>query len=117
VVGFNGDRNKKTTSEYSEIFMQTRDFIIAHHGGVFASPHYRTWGVDVEACGRALAVGKYIYAPEAHVSHIWLGNRPDADETYRYERPYWQSDTQKMERRRAAGWPNDFDAVIGDGIE
>jgi GT2 family glycosyltransferase len=111
LVGFN-DWHKNGDKVVSTHYLMTRDFILQHHGGVAAVPHYRTWGPDVEACARARRAGLYAWAESAHVFHDWCGHDDDADETYRQAKPHWSADKELIKQRKAAGWPDDFEAII-----
>jgi hypothetical protein len=113
LVGFNDGRKDKRALAVH--YLMTRDFIIEHHGGVMAVPHYRSWGLDTEACQRAIAAGKYIKCLEAMVVHDWHG--PDGDETYRMGLEYRKNVKQIYERRRMAGFPDDFEPIIKKGCE
>lgn len=107
LVGFNGQWKD---SEMSFHYMMTRNFIVEHHGGVAAVPHYFTWGVDTEACKRAMLAGKYTKAMDAVVLHDWKG--PHGDDTYRMgaER---RGETKKIYyARERQKFPNDFEPII-----
>jgi GT2 family glycosyltransferase len=108
LIGFNGQWKDSVMSFH---YLMTRKFMIEHHGGVAAVPHYFTWGVDTEACKRAMRAGKYKKAMDAIVLHDWQG--PDGDETYRMgaER---RRETKKIYGGRAKhGFPDDFERIIG----
>ena len=107
LVGFNA-RWKKTDVSFH--YMMTRDFIIEHHGGVAAIPHYSSWCVDSEACERAMRAGKYVRALDAIVLHEWLG--PDGDETYRIAKARRTPNKDLFFRRQEQGFPDDFDPIL-----
>lgn len=107
LVGFNANWKK---TDYSFFYLMTRDFIIEHHGGVAAVPHYFTWGLDTEACERAMRVGKYYKALDAVVLHDWQG--PYGDETYRMGRARRAETKELYKRREELGFPNDFEPII-----
>jgi glycosyltransferase involved in cell wall biosynthesis len=111
LVGFN-DGVKRGDAQWSTHYLMTRDFISEYQGGVAAVPHYRTWCVDTEACERARRARRYIWASDARVDHDWHGNDPDADETYRKARQYWQQDKDLFKYRQSIGFPDDFEAII-----
>ena len=110
LVGFNDGRKNGNVAN-STHYLMTRDFIIQHHGGVMAVPHYTAEMIDLEACERAKKAGKYIWAENAHVYHDWQGG-PYGDETYRLA---WdrRGDNQKLyEERKAKGFPDDFPSIL-----
>lgn len=111
LVGFNDER-KNGDEKNATHYLMSRDFIIHYHGGVMAVPHYRSWGVDPETCERARRAGKYYWCKDVSVTHDWHGYDKDADETYRLARPTWNADLELYEKRRVAGFPDDFPAVI-----
>lgn len=101
LVGMNADWKK---SDYSFFYLMTRDFIVEHHGGVAAVPVYRYWGVDTEACERAMAVGKYIKTEARVCVHhrdkkgLPLDMRKEVKAIYN--------------ARKAAGFPDDFERIL-----
>lgn len=107
LVGFNDIHKQNGTATH---FLATRNYLVQHNGGVIACPHYMVEGVDVEAIERARKAGKYIYAQDAKIEHIWNGAKPDK---YYQEGLKWigRSRRQIIERRKT-GWPNDYEAVI-----
>lgn len=107
LVGFNA-KWKKTDLSFH--YMMTRDFIIEHHGGVAAVPHYESWCVDSEACERAQQAGKYYKALDSIVLHDWKG--PDGDETYRLAHERRPKNKDLYFQRQAAGFPNDFPPIL-----
>jgi GT2 family glycosyltransferase len=113
LVGFNDRRKDKKALAVH--YMMTRDFIVEHHGGVMAVPHYKSWGLDTEACQRAIAAGKYIKCLEAIVIHDWRG--PSGDDTYRMGLEYRKNVKELYEAREAAGFPDDFEPIIKKGRE
>ena len=91
-------------------FLVTRDFLVEHMGGVIACPHYRTDYVDVETSDRAIAAGKFAKARNAFVKHNWIGRQPD--KFFIESRPDRVKSKARYEARKAAGYPNDYQAVI-----
>lgn len=109
--GLVGLRSKKEGIQtLSAFYMMTRDFILKHHGGVAAIPHYTSWYVDAEACGRAQLAGCYTKTSTVVVRHDWYG--PDGDETYRLAQDRREANKAIYEARRAAGFPDDFEPII-----
>lgn len=107
LVGFNA-KWKKTDLSFH--YMMTRDFIIKHHGGVAAVPHYESWCVDSEACERAKAAGKYYKALDSVVLHDWKG--PDGDETYRIAHTRRQVNKELYFQRLKNGFKDDFEPIL-----
>ena len=106
-IGFNDDRSQKYFATH---YMMRREFIIKHHGGVAAIPHYTASFVDLEASLRAQRASEYAYLPGAHVTHIWKG--PDADECYRLGDARLAENRALFERRKAEGFPDDFEPIL-----
>lgn len=88
---------------YSIFYIMTRDFIVQHHGGVAAVPHYKVWGVDTEACDRAMAAGQYYKTQQQCVVHHHAG-LPSEEQRRETKRIY--------NARRAAGFPDDFERIL-----
>lgn len=107
LVGFNDLHKQPPMTTH---YMMTRKHMIEVNGGVMACPHYVMENVDVEAIARAERAGKYIYAPDAIVEHLWNGRKPD--KYYLEAQRYRNKGRNMLEERRKAGWPNDFEAVI-----
>lgn len=94
-------------SKYSIFYTMRRDFIIQYHGGVAAVPHYKVWGVDTEACDRAMAAEQYIKTPKQCAIHHRKKYQPDnPPEEVRAEvkRIY--------KERKERGFPDDFERII-----
>lgn len=107
LVGFYAEWKQ---TEYSFHYLMTRDFMIEHHGGVAAVPHYFTWGVDTEACQRAMRAGKYIKAMDAIVLHDWRG--PHGDATYQMGAAHRAETKAMYSRRERLGFPDDFPSIL-----
>lgn len=88
---------------YSFFYLMTREFIIKHHGGVAAVPHYKVWGADTEACDRALAAGQYYKTPEQCVIHHRVGILPQSRRMIT---------KQIYNRRKAQGFPDDYERIL-----
>ena len=84
-------------------YLMTRDFIVKHHGGVMAVPHYTGWYLDWEACERARSAGKYFFAEQAKIVHDWNGS------AFRVK---CKKDARIFKMRRENGFPNDFAPII-----
>lgn len=107
LVGFNA---KWKQTEMAFFYLMTRQFMIEHHGGVAAVPHYFTWGLDTEACQRAIRAGKYYKALDAIVLHDWRG--PDGDETYTMGRARREETKEIYKQRELLDFPDDFEPII-----
>ena len=111
VVGFNDGHGDG--SDYSTHYLVSRRFITECLGGVIAWECYRHSFNDVEMSERAKAAGRYIWAKDAHVHHEhWLfGDRPK-DETDNKNLGGHPQSERIFQERQAAGFPNDYEAVI-----
>ena len=108
LVGFNDLH--KADPKCATHYLMTRNHLITVNGGVMTCPHYKTECVDVEACERAQAVNKYIYAENAIVEHVWNGRVPD--EYFLNNMRYSDKMRCLLDERRKMGYPNDFEAVL-----
>jgi hypothetical protein len=100
-------------SNVSTHYMMTREFIINHHGGVMAVPHYRSWGIDEEATSRAKKENQFFYAENSILEHRhFLWEKSKIDLTYSTAKTSHDYDVFICSIRRARSWPNDFEAVI-----
>jgi glycosyltransferase involved in cell wall biosynthesis len=110
LVGFNDGH---WGPELSTHYLMSRRFIVEVLGGVVAWPCYRHSFNDREANARAIAAGRYAWCENARVYHRhWLfGDRPQdgTDTRLLGEHPESQ---RKFDERQAAGFPNDYEAVI-----
>ena len=84
-------------------YLMTRDFMVEHHGGVMAVPHYSGWSLDIEAVERASRVGKYFFVEKARLVHDWHGSAT---------RIKCNRDKAIFEARKAVGFPDDFESII-----
>lgn len=92
-----------------------RQFCIDHLGGVCTYPAYNYYYVDNELNGRAKLTEKYIWCHESVVEHIHpgAGKRPrDFLDREREEQDFGTTDRIIFEKRKAAGFPNDFEPAI-----
>ena len=85
-------------------YLMTRDFVVKHHGGVMAIPHYDGWWLDVEASTRAKMANTFIHDIDANIKHDWKGT---AGAGGKYER-----NKAIYEARKRIGFPDDFKAII-----
>jgi hypothetical protein len=113
MVGFNdlsdwGKKNKLATH-----FLITRQCIIDVMGGCLAIPAYEHYFTDPEMNLRAQRAGCWAMADKAIVEHLshYNGKAPD-DECYAAARDSFARDQALYNKRKAAGFPNDFAAVI-----
>lgn len=111
LVGFNDGH---WTADLSTHYLMSRRFIVEVLGGVVAWDCYPHSFTDAEANERAKAAGRYVWCEEAIVRHEhWIfGDRPqDGTDTRELGR---HGEARAMfEARRAAGFPNDYEPVIG----
>jgi len=92
-----------------------RQFCIDHLGGVCTYPAYNYFYVDNELNERAKLAGRYIWCPESVVEHIHpgAGKRPrDFLDNERDAHNFGAIDRNIFEKRKAAGFPNDFEPAI-----
>jgi hypothetical protein len=107
LVGFNDCHKQPPMATH---YMMTKHHLVTVNGGVIACPHYMVENVEVEAIERAKRAGKYVYAYDAVVEHVWNGRHPDK---YFLDSMKWIGrGRRQLEERRKAGWPNDFEAVV-----
>jgi hypothetical protein len=108
-----GDPDQAPTWPWVSHYAMTREFIVRHHGGVLAIPHYHSWYTDVETCERAVRAGLFALTavPVTEHRHVSHGKAPD-DDTYRRGRQWHEMDRDVFIRRQRAGFPDDFEAVI-----
>lgn len=110
-IGINDGRSDG--SIMSTHYFMTREFIVQHHGGVMAIPHYRSWGLDEEATIRAKRANQFAYAERAVLEHRhWVWGKAEQDENYKRARPAHDYDIMICKMRESRGFPDDFEAVI-----
>lgn len=105
LIGFRSGRRK----DWADHYMMTRDFMIEHHGGVAAIPHYTAWCLDDEAVLRARRAKQFIKAWDAVVIHK-QGERHD--EGFRLNEERIEANRQIYYRREKAGFPDDFEPIL-----
>jgi glycosyltransferase involved in cell wall biosynthesis len=110
LVGFNDGH---WGPELSTHYLMSRRFIVEVLGGVVAWDCYRHSFNDREANARAVAAGRYAWCENARVYHRhWLfGDRPQDQTDTRLLGEHPESQ-RKFDERQAAGFPNDYEAVI-----
>ena len=112
MIGFNDlaqDGHKLATH-----YAVSRRFAVEHFGGVLVCPQYQHYFIDNEATARGKRAGRYVWAQNSVVEHrhpAWRKAQPDA--LYASRAPLMTGDQALFQRRRAAGFPDDFEAVIG----
>lgn len=92
-----------------------RQFCIDHLGSVCTYPAYNYFYVDNELNDRAKLSGRFIWCPESVVEHIHpdVRKRPrDFLDRERQEHNFISIDRKIFEKRKAAGFPNDFEPAI-----
>lgn len=111
MVGFNMRKpNPPSPNKTPYHYMMTRDFMIRHHGGVAAVPHYKTWCVDSEAYERARHVGKYAKAEGAFVEHEPIIS--DDDIGYRMGVERRRESKNIYYKRKRLNFPDDFAPIL-----
>lgn len=100
--------------KYAPHYMASRRFTRDHLGGLMAPPVYRAWWFDREVCEIAQEVSSYAPAWDAIAKHY----HPDftdtpMDETYQEAWPDHDRDKKVYLHRKAAGFPIDYDGVLG----
>ena len=103
----------QTSAAYAAHYVFSREFIVKHHGGVMAVPHYRSWYCDLEARKRADRAGAYAAPPGAmwYHNHVVFDRAPD-DETYQRGKRWRAIDQQVYRERMDAGFPDDFEPIL-----
>lgn len=110
MVGFNDGH---WGEELSTHYLMSRRFIIEVLGGVVAWPQYRHSFNDLETTERARRAGRYAWCEQARVYHEhWLFGDRSQDETDKRRLPDHPADERHYKQRKAAGFPNDYEAVI-----
>jgi glycosyltransferase involved in cell wall biosynthesis len=111
MIGFNDlaqDGNKLATH-----YAVSRRFAVEQFGGVLVCPQYRHYFIDNEATARGMRAGRYRWAQNSVVEHrhpAW--RKAKSDGLYASRAPLMAEDQAMFQRRRAAGFPDDFEAVI-----
>ena len=110
LVGFNdGHWNGDLSTHY----LMSRRLVVEVFGGVVAWDCYGHSFNDVEANERAKRAGRYAWCEQAHVRHEhWLFGDRQQDDTDGRNLPEWSGSQEVYRSREAAGFPNDFEAVI-----
>jgi len=110
LIGFNDGH---WDAELSTHYLLPRSFIREVLGGVVAWEFYKHSFNDLETCERAKAAGRYHWCEGADVRHAhWLFGEREMDATDERRLPDHPADQRIYDERAAAGFPNDFEAVI-----
>jgi hypothetical protein len=67
---------------------------------------------DMESDRRARNVGKWAWAKNAHVPHVWLGKADKDDISYQLASAKRPAQKAIYDAREKAGFPNDFEAIL-----
>lgn len=111
--GFVGFNDGHWGPELSTHYLVSRRLIVEAFGGVIAWPCYQHSFNDREANDRARAAGRYAWSEQAVVRHRhWLFGERQQDETDTRLLPGHPDSERAYEQRKAAGFPDDFEAVI-----
>ena len=104
--------NPMSIKEFEPHYMATKTWLRNHNGRVLACPHYKQWGPDVEIADRAKLIGDYKVS-EAVIPHFHVYfHTAFNDATYERGRVHWESDLRLLQKRKAAGYPNDFEGCL-----
>jgi glycosyltransferase involved in cell wall biosynthesis len=110
LVGFNDGH---WGPELSTHYLMSRRFIVEVLGGVVAWEEYKHSFNDREANARAVAAGRYAWCENARVFHRhWLFGDRMQDGTDTRMLGGHQESERRFYERQAAGFPNDYEAVI-----
>jgi hypothetical protein len=111
--GFVGFNDGHMRDELSTHYLVSRRLIVEAFGGVIAWEAYKHSFNDVEANERARRAGRYAWCEDARVAHThWLFGDRSADGTDARNLPEHPASEQAFNARRAAGFPDDYEAVI-----
>ena len=111
LVGFN-DMRKNAYQHCVTHFLATRDFLIQYHGGVLAFEAYACDFTDMESDRRARRAGKWAWAKEAHVPHVWMGKADKDDISYQLAAAKRPAQKAIYEAREKAGFPDDMERIL-----
>jgi GT2 family glycosyltransferase len=111
--GFVGFNDGHWGPELSTHYLMSRRFVVEVLGGVIAWEAYRHSFNDREANARAIEAGRYAWCEDARVYHRhWIfGDRPQDGTDTRLLGDHPESE-RMFDERQAAGFPNDYEAVI-----
>jgi GT2 family glycosyltransferase len=111
--GFVGFNDGHYGEELSTHYLVSRRLIVEAFGGVIAWEAYTHSFNDREANDRARRAGRYTWAEAAHVHHRhWLFGERTQDATDTRPLEHHPASARAYEQRAAAGFPNDYEAVI-----
>jgi len=112
VVGMN-DLGRKDGHRFATHVVTTRRYCQDHNGGVLLCPAYVHYFPDIEICERATALGLYVFNPNAQIDHQHhLFGKTDGDHVYQWALTYYDKDHATYDRRKAAGFPDDYKAIL-----
>jgi hypothetical protein len=110
-VGFN-DLRKNAYQTNATAYLMTRDFIVQYHCGVVVWECYACDFTDLESDLRARRAGKWIWAQDAFVPHLWLGKQDKDDVSYKLAAERRPGQREIYEARLKAGFPDDQERII-----
>jgi len=111
--GFVGFNDGHWGPELSTHYMMSRRFVTEILGGVVAWEGYRHSFNDREANARAIAAGRYAWCENARVLHRhWIFGDRAQDPTDTRQLGLHPDSERIFHERAAAGFPNDYEAVI-----
>ena len=110
VRGFRYD--SPAVRKYTPFFLVSRGCLARELHGLLCVEKYGHYYMDVEACARAQAGGRYVYAPDSRVEHMhWQLGKAEQDETYQTG-PAYQHDLAIYLERERTGFPDDFEPIV-----
>lgn len=111
--GFIALPDQFSNKAFEPFYLAHREWLKDHQGGVFCVPHYHSWGIDLEICARAKALGHYVVANTSfqHLHHLF-SREVKLDSTYQRAQKYQREDIELFNRRKLAGFPNDFKSYL-----
>jgi glycosyltransferase involved in cell wall biosynthesis len=111
--GFVGFNDGHYGEELSTHYLVSRRLIVEAFGGVIAWEAYTHSFNDREANDRARRAGRYAWCEAAHVHHRhWLFGERTQDATDTRPLGHHPASARAYEQRAAAGFPDDYEAVI-----
>jgi GT2 family glycosyltransferase len=111
--GFVGLNDGHWGADLSTHYMMSRRLIAEVFGGVVAWECYLHSFQDREANARAQAAGRYVWCEQARITHRhWLWGERAQDETDARNLGGHAQSEHAFIARAAAGFPNDYEAVI-----
>lgn len=107
--GVTGARN----NYFTPLYMATREWLRAYNGGVLVIPAYKCWFADIETAERAHRSGTYTVGMNSVVEQLHADFKTaENDSIYDIGRQRRNDDYLMYEKRKALGFPDDFERVL-----